>query len=169
MKLSKISRILATAVLASTVGLAGCSSQGDITAHAPEVDWNEYPRGSNSIDEEVILIISGLTWENAIASFSLATGEPPSYGVTINQKELCEDSVCHSVDADAESNRENAVAILALVDYVDWVQINSPIHPCPTPQPDSAPEATESGCVFEHRFQRSELEAEIAALQDSWQ
>lgn len=103
-------------------------------------------------------IIARLEWENSIQGFALSTTEAP-FGITINQGEICEGDTCRMVDADAESNRLNAATILALVDNAEWVEIHSPIHPCPAPP---------TVCNFEYRYQRADLADEITAIQGSW-
>jgi len=111
-------------------------------------------------------IIDRLEWENSITEFSLSTAEPP-YGITIQQGSVCASGICNFVDANAESNRENSATLLALIDNADWVQIYSPIHPCPHPS-YVAGENSEPQCHFDYRFERADLADQIAAIQSSW-
>jgi len=146
--------------------IAGCQSLGGDFVSSSEESIARY-RGTLVGDNSAVgAIISGLDWENSITDFALSTDEQP-YGITINQSEICDGSVCHLVDADSESNRMNAATILALVDNAEWVQIYSPVHPCPSP-PQVEGETTGPQCHFEYRFERRELANQITDIQNSW-
>jgi len=167
----KVSRALGATVLAFAVlgPVSGCTDS--VSNPKPTTtgggDVASFQGTLVSDNSSVGAIINHLEWENGIENFALSTAETP-YGITINQGDgYCEGGVCRMVDANADSNRTNAATMLALIANADWVEIHTPVHPCPQ-SVYVEEENQEPNCVFEYRFERAELADQIALIRNSW-